>query len=100
MEVKFNERAFLVRALMGIFILQFATIGFQTYSCQSAIRNIKESDKVSTICESASESFNETGKLALATFLALLVPAAAVPPGSSSRTTRKKPSSDEETLQG
>lgn len=72
--MKFNERAFLIRALVGVFAVQFGTVIYLTYTCQSAIKAIKETDKVARVCESASESFNETGKIALATFLALLVP--------------------------
>lgn len=74
---QFNERAFLIRALVGIFVLQFATVGYQTFSCQRAANNAKESERVTLICNNAATSFNETGKLALTTFLALLVPSAA-----------------------
>lgn len=73
---QFNERAFLIRALVGIFVLQFATVGYQTFSCQRAANHAKESDRVTLICNNAATSFNETGKLALTTFLALLVPSA------------------------
>jgi hypothetical protein len=73
---QFNERAFLIRALVGIFVLQFATVGYQTFSCQRAANNAKESERVTLICNNAANSFNETGKLALTTFLALLVPSA------------------------
>lgn len=72
---KFNERNFLVKALMAVFVIQFATVGYQIYACQTAIGSNRESDKVTLICNSATMSFNETGKLALTTFLALLVPA-------------------------
>lgn len=75
-----SEREFLIRALVGVFALQFLTVGYQTYSCQVASSKVKESERVALICNNASNSFNETGKLALATFLALLVP-------SSSQTT-------------
>lgn len=74
---QFNERAFLIRALVGIFVLQFATVGYQTFSCQRAANSAKESERVTLICNNAANSFNETGKLALTTFLALLVPSAA-----------------------
>lgn len=69
-----SERRFLLRALMAIFILQFATVFFQFFSCQSAIKSDKDVEKITMVCSNATNSFNETGKLALATFLALLVP--------------------------
>lgn len=72
----FNERSFLIRALIGVFLIQFATVFYQIYSCQTAIRSPRETDKVAIICSDASTSFTETGKLALTTFLALLVPSA------------------------
>jgi hypothetical protein len=87
---KFNERAFLIRALMGIFILQFATVGYQTFSCQSAVQSGKDSDKVTLICNNAANSFNETGKLALTTFLALLVPSASQGAVEAIQTTGKR----------
>lgn len=74
---KFNERAFLIRALVGIFLVQFATVGYQVFSCQSAVQSGKESEKIALVCNSAASNFNETGKLALTTFLALLVPSSA-----------------------
>lgn len=74
---KFNERPFLIRALIGVFVIQFATVAYQIYSCQTAIRSNRESDKVMLLCGNATTAFNETGKLALTTFLALLVPSAA-----------------------
>jgi len=70
----FNERAFLVRSLIGIFAVQFVTVGYQTFLCQRSVLTVKESDRVSLICTNAANSYNETGKLALATILALLVP--------------------------
>lgn len=89
----FNERAFLIRALMGIFIIQFVTVGYQIYACQSATKSVRELEKVTLMCQNASNSFNETGKLALATFLALLVPSGATPTNTSSRS-KTKASSD------
>ena len=70
----FNERAFLIRALAGIFVMQFITVGYQTWSCQSSADLNKDSTQVTLICNNATNSFNETGKLALTTILALLVP--------------------------
>lgn len=87
---KFNERAFLIRALVGIFLVQFATVGYQTFSCQSAVQTSKETDKVTLICNNAANSFNETGKLALTTFLALLVPSASQGTAEAIQTSSKK----------
>jgi hypothetical protein len=70
----FNERAFLLRALAGVFVVQFATVGYLTYSCQTASSSGKEENHVTVICNNAANSYNETGKLALTTILALLVP--------------------------
>jgi hypothetical protein len=96
---QFNERAFLIRALVGVFVVQFATVGYQTFSCQNAVQTSKDSDKVSLVCNNASSSFNETGKLALTTFLALLVPSssqAAMENIKSIGTRRKKSSTEAE----
>lgn len=85
----FNERGFLLRALMAVFLVQFATVFYQIYSCQTAIKSPRDSDKVAVICSNASSSFTETGKLALTTFLALLVPSASQTV-SGARNSRKK----------
>lgn len=69
-----SERRFLIKALVVVFLLQFIVVCYQIHSCQEAIRSPKETDKVVAVCTNASNSFNETGKLALTTFLALLVP--------------------------
>ena len=71
---QFNERALLIRALAGIFLIQFLIVGYQTWSCQSHAEQEKNSTKVILICNKATNTFNETGKLALTTILALLVP--------------------------
>jgi hypothetical protein len=92
----FNERNFLIRALVGVFLIQFITVFYQIYSCQTAIKSGRESDKVALICSNASSSFNETGKLALATFLALLVPSSSQTVGSSVRSKRKTKSEGED----
>lgn len=68
----FKERAFLIRALVGVFVIQFATVFYQFFSCRIAI--LKQPDKITEVCSDATSTFNETGKLALTTFLALLVP--------------------------
>ena len=71
---QFNERALLIRALAGIFLIQFIIVGYQTWSCQSHAEQEKDSTEVTLICNNATNTFNETGKLALTTILALLVP--------------------------
>lgn len=79
--------------------MQFATVGYQTFSCQNAVQTSKDSDKVTLVCNNASSSFNETGKLALTTFLALLVPSssqAAMENIKSIGTRRKKSLPDAE----
>lgn len=90
MLVKFNERAFLIRALVGVFMVQFATVGYQTFSCQAAVQSGRESDKIALVCNNAATSFNETGKLALTTFLALLVPSASQGAVEAIQTSGKK----------
>lgn len=85
-----GERGFLLRSLMTIFILQFITVFFQVFSCQSIIRNEKELEKITLICSNATNSFNETGKLALATFLALLVPSSSQMKSGSSESKSKE----------
>lgn len=91
----FNERAFLIRALLGVFLIQFATVGYQTYSCQVAMKSVREVEKVSMLCQNASSTFNETGKLALTTFLALLVPSQSAASVNSSLRARAKKESPE-----
>lgn len=85
----FKERAFLIRALVGVFVIQFATVFYQVFSCRTAI--LRQSDKTTEVCSNASNSFNETGKLALTTFLALLVPASNQVGGEGSDKPSRKP---------
>lgn len=95
---EFNERAFLIRALAGIFVVQFITVGYQTWSCQSSAAKNKDSAQVTLICNNATNSFNETGKLALTTILALLVPSSGQNVSEildSVRGNRKRKSEDE-----
>ena len=83
-----NERSFLIRCLGAVFLFQFLTVGYLAHTCQTAVKGNLDSERITTVCSTAASSFNETGKLALATFLALLVPA----PGLSltaSRQTKK-----------
>ena len=93
----FNERAFLIRALAGIFLGQFITVGYQTWSCQSSAAKNRESTQVTLICNNATNTFNETGKLALTTILALLVPSSGQNVSeifSSARGSRKRKDED------
>lgn len=72
--MEFNERAFLIKALIAIFVFQFLTVIYQNHLCQSSISSGKNDTQVALICNNASNSLNETGKLALTTILAILVP--------------------------
>lgn len=92
----FNERSFLVRALVGVFAVQFATVAYQVHSCQAAIKSKSESEKVTLVCNGATNTFNETSKLALTTFLALLVPSAAQGADMIQKTPRKRARQREE----
>jgi hypothetical protein len=101
---QFNERALLIRALAGIFLVQFLIVGYQTWSCQSHAEGEKDSTKVTLICNNATNTFNETGKLALTTILALLVPSSgqnaseiiSTVRGSRKRKTKEDDNLDEE----
>jgi hypothetical protein len=74
---EFNERAFLVRALVAIFAAQIAMVGYENLSCRNNLRQ-SPSDSYSAFCLKISDNFSETGKSAANVFLALLVPAAAL----------------------
>jgi hypothetical protein len=71
----FRERTFLIRSLIGIFLVQFAYVGYQAYGCRSTVLNATErsQENIATICSEASRNFLETGKLAIPTILALLI---------------------------
>jgi hypothetical protein len=73
----FNERRFLVRSLVAIFVIQFLSTGAQFANCFRLTQGSGDAEKAALICGQANASFSETGKLALTTLLALLVPAAA-----------------------
>jgi hypothetical protein len=93
----FNERRFLIRSLVVIFLIQFASTGAQLSNCFQISNNSTDKEKSNLICNQANSSFAETSKLALTTLLALLVPAATI--GSSTTETtprRKKPAEDPE----
>jgi hypothetical protein len=72
----FNERRFLIRSLVLIFVIQFASTGAQFANCFRLSNNLSDAEKATAICAQANASFAETGKLSLTTLLALLVPAA------------------------
>lgn len=93
----FNERRFLIRSLVAIFIVQFASTGAQFATCFKLSSSPAELEKTNLICAQANSSFAETGKLALTTLLALLVPAA--PPAGAEVeqvTRRRKPTNEPE----
>jgi hypothetical protein len=72
----FNERRFLIRSLIFIFVVQFVSTGAQFANCFRLSNNFADAEKTTAICAQANATFAETGKLALTTLLALLVPAA------------------------
>lgn len=91
----FNERRFLVRSLVFIFVIQFASTGAQFANCFQLSTNSADTEKTTAICAQANASFAETGKLALTTLLALLVPAAAAGTSSTEPSTRRRKSPEE-----
>jgi hypothetical protein len=93
---EFNERAFLVKALVAIFVAQIAMIGYENISCRNNLRK-SPNDSYSAFCLGISDSFSETAKSAANVFLALLVPAAALgmaARGSSGKSNNKDNSLD------
>jgi hypothetical protein len=93
---EFNERAFLFRALVAIFVAQIAMIGYENISCRNNLRE-SPNDPYSAFCGEISDSFSETAKSAANVFLALLVPAAALgmaAKGSSGKSNNKDNSLD------
>lgn len=92
----FNERRFLIRSLVFIFVVQFASTGAQFANCFSLSNNLSDAEKATAICAQANASFAETGKLALTTLLALLVPAASAGAMISAETSSKRRRNPEE----
>jgi hypothetical protein len=93
---EFNERAFLVKALVAIFVAQIAMIGYENISCRNNLRK-SPNDSYSAFCLKTSDNFSETAKSAANVFLALLVPAAALgmaAKGSSGKSNNKGNSLD------
>ena len=92
----FNERRFLIRSLVAIFAIQFASTGAQFASCFRTLNSSVTQEKANLLCAQANSSFSETSKLALTTLLALLVPAASAGSMSPVETSsRKRKSVDE-----
>lgn len=92
---RFNERQFLIRSLLLIFLIQFASTGAQFFNCFRAANSAVESEKSNLVCTQASQSFSETSKLALTTLLALLVPAAAAEHLTPEQSTRRRKSPED-----
>jgi hypothetical protein len=91
----FNERRFLIRSLVAVFAIQFLSTGAQFANCFRLSQSDAESEKTALICGQANGSFSETGKLALTTLLALLVPAAPASGASGEQTSRRRKSTEE-----
>ena len=94
----FNERRFLIRSLVAIFVIQFLSTGAQFANCFRLTQGFGDAEKAALICGQANSSFSETGKLALTTLLALLVPAAsagAMIPVETPSKRRKSPEESE-----
>ena len=94
----FSERRFLIRSLVAIFVIQFLSTGAQFANCFRLTQGFGDAEKAALICGQANSSFSETGKLALTTLLALLVPAAsagAMIPVETPSKRRKSPEESE-----
>jgi hypothetical protein len=97
---KFNERAFLVRALVGIFAVQIGFMGYQVVSCRNNLSSpvvasqpaSNTNEKHENLCLKLSDNFIEAGKSAANVFLALLVPAATALGFAKKNTQKKDPS--------
>lgn len=91
----FNERHFLIRSLVAIFIIQFMSTGAQFVNCFTLSNSSAETERANLICSQANSSFSETGKLALTTLLALLVPPSQVASGGAETVTRRRKTTEE-----
>jgi hypothetical protein len=92
----FNERRFLIRSLVIIFLIQFASTGAQFANCFKLSNSFVETERTTLVCSQANASFSETSKLALTTLLALLVPAAPAAAASVvEQVTRRRKSNEE-----
>jgi hypothetical protein len=91
----FNERRFLIRSLVAIFIVQFASTGAQFATCFKLSNSLADLEKTNLVCAQANSSFAETGKLALTTLLALLVPAAPSVAADVEQVTRRRKTTNE-----
>lgn len=96
----FNERAFLIKALVAIFAVQLAVAGYQIISCRAALTSKEAEPNFVAFCTKSNDNFSEMSKSAANVFLALLVPAAAmgvVASRSKAKTTSKNTSPSENT---
>lgn len=91
----FNERQFLIRSLVFIFLIQFASTGAQFATCFKLSNSSIETERATLVCSQANSSFSETGKLALTTLLALLVPPAPVAAAAVEQVTRRRKTTEE-----
>ena len=91
----FNERRFLIRSLVVIFFIQFASTGAQFSTCFKLSSGLVETERANLVCSQANASFSETSKLALTTLLALLVPSAPQPGPAGELGVRRRKNTDE-----
>jgi hypothetical protein len=91
----FNERRFLIRSLVIIFLIQFASTGAQFANCFKLSNSSAETERTNLACSQANSSFSETSKLALTTLLALLVPAAPSAGAVVEQGTRRRKTTEE-----
>lgn len=92
---EFNERRFLIRSLVFVFIVQFASTGAQFANCFKLSNSLADLEKTNFVCNQANSSFSETSKLALTTLLALLVPTASSGGSGAEQVTRRRKPTDE-----
>ena len=92
---EFNERRFLIRSLVFVFMVQFASTGAQFANCFKLSNSLADAERTNLVCNQANSSFSETSKLALTTLLALLVPAAPSAGAGAEQVTRRRKTTDE-----
>lgn len=99
---QFNERAFLIRALVTVFAIQLTVAGYQIISCRGALSSKNAEPNFVAFCSKSNDNFSEMSKSAANVFLALLVPAAAmgVVASRSKAKTTNKDSSPPESIEG
>lgn len=67
----FRPRLFLYRALVGIFIVQAAMLGFALWRC-AEVRPEDQNHALAERCPTLGDRFEATGNVAIATVLSLL----------------------------